>query len=106
MQVNDVVEWYSKFVDTEISSSLVKHMLNVGIVSESDTLIRDVNSFLLSFFGGEPLKKDGRYVVKENRKALIESFKDEPKTNSSKNKQPIRFKLQKMGNNKLTLTKK
>jgi len=106
MQINDVVEWYSKFVDTDINDAFVRHMIDVGIVSESDTLIRDVNTFLLSFFGGEPMKKGGKYVVKENRKPLIESFKDKQSPNNVKKKQPIRFKLQKTGNNKLTLTKK
>ena len=106
MATHEVVEWYNKFSDTEITDSFIRHMVDIGMVSESDTMLEDVNRYLLMSHNGKYVVNNGKYVVKDNRRALINSFKDPANNSTAKKKQPIRFKLQKIGNNKLTLTKK
>lgn len=109
MELAEITDWYSKFTDTNINADLIKHMKKIGMVDD-DIDLDTFNSFMLMKDGNEyVINSDGRYVVKESRKNLNNSFSQKnvgiPLQNTNTNKKPLKFKIEKTGNKKLKLVK-
>lgn len=102
--INEIVKWYSKNVDFEISDDFLIHIINIGILKPKEMSLYsldDVNSFLLQKNSDNNYLKneDGKYVLKDNRKVIIEKY---PKKETRK---PKKFKLTSLDGNKLKLIK-
>ena len=101
--INEIVKWYTKNVDTEISDDFLIHVINKGILKQKEISLYsldDINNFLLEKSGNEYIKNEnGKYCLKNNRKKIVEKF---PKKEVRK---PKKFKIATLDGNKLKLIK-
>ena len=113
MQLVDIINWYSRFTDTNLNVGLLLHMKKVGMISD-DIDLDVLNSFMLSSEDGKYITdSSGRYIVKESRKILNDSFISKTtqtvvkieKPKSAQQKKPLRFKIEKTGDKTLKLVK-
>lgn len=105
-EINDIIKWYGLNVNTPINDDFILYMIQNGLIKEvspSQYDLNEINDFLLKKYNGELLKnEDGKYQMKDNRKALIESFKSSKPTTS---KTPQKFKIIPLEGKKLKLVK-
>ncbi len=101
--INDIVKWYSKNVDTEISDDFLIYIINKGIIKPKEMSLyslNELNDFLLQKIDNNYIKNsDRKYLLKDNRKSLIEKY---PKKELKK---PKKFKITSLDGNKLKLIK-
>ena len=102
--INEIVKWYSKYVDTEISDDFLIYIINKGILQFKEMSLyslEDVNSFLLQKNSDNKYLKNesDKYVLKDNRKKIIEKY---PKKETRK---PKKFKITTLDGNKMKLIK-
>lgn len=103
--IAEIYEWYKNNVDTKLSFSLLEHMINDGIITRLPNkryLLTEVNGLLLQKEDCTYIKNsDGKFILKNNRKILLEKFEDQiPQKDNTK------FKITKLEGNKLKLSKK
>ena len=101
--INDIVKWYTKNVDTEISDDFLIHIINRGIIKAKEMSLyslTELNDFLLQKKDNNYVKNsDKKYLLKDNRKSIIEKY---PKKELKK---PKKFKIASLDGNKLKLIK-
>jgi hypothetical protein len=101
--INEIVKWYTKNVDTEISDDFLIHIINKGILKQKEISLyslNDVNDFLLEKNDNEFIHdENGKFCLKNNRKKIIDKF---PKKEIRK---PKKFKIATLDGNKLKLIK-
>ena len=102
--INEIVKWYTKYVDTEISDDFLIYIINKGILQSKEMSLyslEDVNSFLLQKNSDNKYLKNesDKYVLKYNRKKIIEKY---PKKETRK---PKKFKITTLDGNKMILIK-
>lgn len=102
--INEIIRWYSKYVDTEISDDFLIYIINKGILTPREISLyslEDVNSFLLQKIDDNKYLKNenDKYVLKYNRKKILEKY---PKKEIRK---PKKFKITTLDGNKMKLIK-
>lgn len=114
MSIDEVVGWYEKNVNYKITKAFLNSLVKLGIINV-DVDIELLNLFLLIREDDEFKKKDGLYLVKDNRKELIDSYdidtivaKNKEKNNIATNnikKDVKKFKIEKIGGKSFKLVK-
>ena len=102
--INEIIKWYSKHVDTEISDDFLIYIINKNILKPKEMSLyslEDVNSFLLQKTDDNNYlkNKDEKYILKENRKKILAKY---PKKEVRK---PKKFKITTLDGNKMKLIK-
>lgn len=101
--INEIVNWYSINVDTEITDDFIIFIINKGILKPKEISLYsldDINNFLLKKIDNKYVKNnDDKYILKDNRKLIINKF---PKKEIKK---PKKFKIASLDGNKLKLIK-
>lgn len=101
--INDIVKWYDKNVDYGISDDFLIYIINKGVLKPCEMSLyslEELNSFLLVKNENNYLKdKSDKYILKENRKHIVDKF---PKKEVRK---PKKFKIASLDGNKLKLIK-
>lgn len=101
--INEIVKWYSLYVDTEISDDFLIYIINKGILKPKEISLYslvELNDFLLKKEDNNYVKnKNEKYILKSNRKQIILKF---PKKETRK---PKKFKIATLDGNKLKLIK-
>jgi hypothetical protein len=111
MTIENVVDWYDKNVNYKLTKTFIEFLINTGIIS-SDINIELLNMFLLETYGNEFVKDDGKFKIKENRKNIIDRFKEKNEVvqlikaqNNEDKKARKKFKIESLGGKKLKLVK-
>lgn len=101
--INEIIKWYSKYVDTELSDDFLIFIITKGIVKPIEMSLyslNEINNFLLKKYNNELLKNnENKFILKENRKILLNKF---PKKEIRK---PKKFKITSLDGNKMKLIK-
>lgn len=101
--INEIIKWYSNNVDTEISDDFLIYIINRGVLKPKEMSLyslEDLNEFLLKKIDNNYVKNNnGKYILKDNRKLVIDRF---PKKETKK---PKKFKIASLDGNKLKLIK-
>lgn len=101
--INEIVNWYSKNVDTEISDDFLIYIIKKGVLKAKEISLyslEDINNFLLKKVDNNFIKNDDdKFILKDNRRNIINKY---PKKEVKK---PKKFKITSLDGNKLKLIK-
>lgn len=101
--INEIIKWYDLNSNYQISDDFLIYIIKENVLNPIETSLyslNDVNDLLLETYNSNFIKNDeGKYIVKENRKKVINKF---PKKEV---KQPKKFKITSLDGNKMKLIK-
>lgn len=102
--ISEICDWYSKFVDKNITPSLINHFIEKGIIKRLPNKrysLSEINNLLLVKEDCDYIKNDNdKFIIKPNRYKLLEIY-----NNNNIQNENTKFKITKLEGNKLKLTK-
>lgn len=112
LDIDNIINWYMMHVNHNLSKDLINHLIDLGILKlyKNNTYSLDeLNSLMLQRHNNEYIKNsNNEYLIKENRLPIIKYNPLNVKENTqvlNDNKTKNKFKIERLGNNKLKLKK-